>query len=231
VLGAGAWLPALRGHLEQAHAVVTGSALLRGDVVASFAMGAVAMAGGFVLIPNLPTHLQKNLGYPRDDMWKLYLAGGLVSWLGTRFVIGRLVDRFGSFRVSLASTLVLVGNVYVTFIVAPALSLVAVYMLFFFGMGLRNVSFQTLTTKVPRPAERARFQSFQSATNHLATSLGAMVSSRLLHDTPDGHVEGMASVAMLFIALHLVFPWLVLVVEQRVRRQSALVLVPAVEAA
>jgi predicted MFS family arabinose efflux permease len=233
VFGASAWLPALRGHLETAKNAVaaTNASLLRGDVLASYAMGAVAMAGGFVLIPNLPTHLQKNLGYPREEMWKLYLAGGLVSWLASRFLIGRLVDRFGSFKVSLASTVVLVANVYTTFFIAPTMSLIAAYMLFFFGMGLRNISFQTLTTKVPRPDERARFQSFQSATNHLATSLGAMVSSRLLHDMPDGRMEGMGSVATLFIAMHLLFPWLVLVVERHVKRRPAPVVAPEVEAA
>jgi predicted MFS family arabinose efflux permease len=181
-------------------------------------MTTAAMVGGFMIIPNLPTHLQRNLGFPRDDMWQLYLAGGVVSWVLSRFVVGRVIDRHGSFSASMVAAAVLIPIVYVGFGGgAPPMSLLGVYMIFFFGMAFRNVSFQTLATKVPEPHERARFQSIQSAVNHLGTSLGAVLSSRMLHDTPDGRVEGMHAVALVFIAMHVLFPALVWLVEREVR--------------
>ncbi len=219
------FLPTMRGHLSsQAPVTMTGFLELfrRQTVVESFLMTGVAMAGGFVLIPNLPTHLQRNLDFPRDDMWQLYLAGGLISWTLSRFVVGRVIDRYGSIVAALVATVVLVPTVYTSFALPrPLVPVLAVYMVFFFGMAFRNVSFNTLATKVPRPDERARFQSIQSATNHLATTLGAMMSSALLTDLPDGKVGGMRTVALAFIGLHLLFPLLVWRVERAVRAHEA----------
>lgn len=225
VLGALSMLPPMRSHLDGVARAKRSSFLdlfRRPLVLSSYLMTAVAMAGGFVLIPNLPTYLQNNLGYPREQMWKLYLAAGVVSWLLSKFVVGRLVDRYGSFRVGTVGAVILIGVVYASFArPAPLLPILAIYMVFFFGMGFRNVSFNTLTTKVPSQQERARFQSIQSAVNHLATSGGTLLASRLLHDQPDGRVSGMSTVAYTFIGFHLVFPLLVWVVERGVNLQAA----------
>ncbi len=56
----------------------------------------------------------------------------------------------------------------------------------FFALSARNVSYNTLTSKVPEPAERARFMSFQSAVQHLASALGASLSAQVLFVQPDG---------------------------------------------
>jgi predicted MFS family arabinose efflux permease len=222
-------LPSLRGHLanmpETTLAGFTGL-FTRRPIVLSYLMTTAAMVGGFMIIPNLPTHLQRNLGFPRDDMWQLYLAGGVVSWVLSRFVVGRLIDRHGSFAASLVAVSVLLPIVYVGFGGGtPPLPLLGVYMIFFFGMAFRNVSFQTLATKVPEPHERARFQSIQSAVNHVGTSVGAVLSSRMLQDTPDGRVAGMHAVALVFIGMHALFPALVWLVEREVRAKRAAVAV------
>lgn len=219
-------MPSMTAHLALARAHGSGSfgaLFTRRKVLLSYLMTAVAMAGGFTLIPNLPTHLQRNLGFPRDSMWQLYLAGGVVSWVVSRFLVGRLIDRSGSFAASLLAACVLVPLVYSSFALdRPLLPFLGIYMVFFFGMGFRNVSFNALATKVPDPAERARFQSIQSAVNHVATSLGAMLSSHLLHDRPDGHVDGMHTVALVFIGFHVAFPLVVWLTEREVRRSRAL---------
>lgn len=224
VIGAWRVLPPLRGHLAHVAAAPTSSPwslFTRRKVVLSYLMTCVAMTGGFFLIPNLPTHLQRNLGFPRDDMWQLYLTGGVVSWVMSRLFVGRLIDRHGSFLSALVGTVVLVPLVYASFVHVPVMPFLLVYALFFFGMAFRNLSLNTLASRVPDPHERARFQSIQSAVTHLATSLGAILSSHLLVDRPDGGVDGMERVAYAFIGLHLIFPTLVWLVEREVRRRGA----------
>ena len=232
VVAARLWLPPLRGHLQAGAATLTVREELR-DVVrllgrplirSSLAMTVTAMVGAFTLIPNLATHVQRNLGYPADAMDKLYLVGGLASWVVSRFVVGRIVDRHGSLRAAVVGAAILVPLVLASFVpTRPLLPIVAIYALFMFGMGFRNVAFQTVATKVPLSHERARFQSLQSAINHCGTSAGAFLSTALLVDRPDGHVDGMWKVAAVFAALHLLLPLLIGRVEAGVRRQRAAV--------
>ena len=46
-------------------------------------------------------------------------------------------------------------------------------MVFMLAMGMRNVAYNTLTSKVPRAEERARFMSILSAVQHAAGASGA----------------------------------------------------------
>jgi predicted MFS family arabinose efflux permease len=55
---------------------------------------------------------------------------------------------------------------------------------------LRNISMQTLSSKVPVPKERAGFMSLQSAVQHFAMAAGGIVSSRLLSTGVQGELEG-----------------------------------------
>ena len=73
----------------------------------SYALTAIIMAGGFVLLPNLSAYLQFNLGYPRSQLGTLYLVGGAFSFFALR-VFGSLVDRYGSFRVGTAGSALLI---------------------------------------------------------------------------------------------------------------------------
>jgi len=54
------------------------------------------------------------------------------------------------------------------------------------AMAFRNVSYNTLTTRVPHSGERARFMSIQSAVQHGASASGAFLSSQLLSEKPGG---------------------------------------------
>ncbi|HYG69165.1 MAG TPA: MFS transporter, partial [Anaeromyxobacteraceae bacterium] len=53
----------------------------------------------------------------------------------------------------------------------------------------------TLASRVPGPGERARFLSTQSAVQHLASALGAGLSTRVLGVAPDGRITGMTTLA------------------------------------
>ena len=52
--------------------------------------------------------------------------------------------------------------------VPPLLPVMVVFVGFMASTGFRNVAFNTLTSRIPRPAERARFMSLQSAVQHAA---------------------------------------------------------------
>ena len=222
----GASLPSLRTHLSRpAQGAAPGRRLFRPLVLTSFAMTAVTMASGFLVIPNISAYVQTNLGLPRHQLQWVYFIGGLVSFVTLRLV-GRLVDRFGSFRVGTVAALVLALAFDLMFVHVPRATPVMGFAIFlFFALSARNVSYNTLASKVPEPAERARFMSFQSAVQHVASALGASVSAQVLFVQPDGKLGNVPVLGRMAIALTLLLPVLLFRVEREVRRRA---LLPAV---
>jgi predicted MFS family arabinose efflux permease len=197
--------------------------LFRADVLLSLTMTFFVMASSFVIVPTFSAYLLGNLGYPRDQLGVLYLVGGSVSFVVMRFV-GRLVDAFGSARVGTLGALGLALVVYLGFVrFPPPIPVIAIFVSYMVVSSLRNVSYNTLTSKVPAPDERARFGSVQSAVQHLASAAGAFASAQLLVelDSPPGALGGIPTLGWLSIALGFVVPPAMWIVEARVARRAS----------
>jgi predicted MFS family arabinose efflux permease len=222
-LGAILLLPPLRLHLTAPATEESASLrelLSRPTVLASYAMTATLMASGFILIPNLPAYLLGNLAYPRDAYPWLLGIGGLASFVTLRLV-GRLVDRFGSFTVAAYSVAGALVITYVYFVRPPAHPpVMLLHICFLIALGARNVAYNALTSKVPRPRERARFLSIQSTVYHATAGLASWLSSGLLDARPDGTLVGVGRLAAISMTLGALVPLWVRVVEARVRDEA-----------
>ena len=245
-------VPSLTGHREASRATgviaAFASLLTRRTTQLCYLASAVSNFGLFVLIPNLAAFTQGNLHYPRESLGMLYLLGGAAGFLTMR-PFGRLVDRFGSFPVLLSGTLITVVVVLVGFTWAiPWVPVPVVFVSFMIANGLRNVSVQTLSTKVPTHEERARFMSLQSMTQHLFCALGAFTSAQMLEsvgeeggvsadcaergiDHPVAPLVGMEHVSLIAIASMLVLPWIIRAVERGVKARAAATSAPGGTAA
>ena len=222
VVGAIFFLPPLRGHLErQRGPTVTVRALFtRTDVLLSYTMTALLNMGTFLVIPNISAYVQHNLGHPPEALETLYFVGGLVSFVTLRLA-GRAVDRLGSFRVGTVGVLMFVTTLYFGFISLPVgVPLMAIFCCFFLANGMRNVSYSTLTSRVPEQSIRARFMSFQSAVQHLGAASGAFLSSQLLVDLPGGQLGGMNRVVLASMTLSLTLPVMFFLVERRLKART-----------
>ena len=218
-------LPAMVGHLALARERRFGRdllGLLRFDILLSLAMTAFVMGSTFLLIPNLTPYMLYNLGYPRAHLGLLYLVGGSMSFVAMRGV-GLLVDRYGSARVATFGSLMLSTVIYFGFTrVPPALPVMAIFVLYMLASAFRNVSYNTLASKVPSPEERARFGSIQSSVQHLAAALGAFASAQFLTELPDHKLVGISSTAYVSIGLSACLIPLLWAVEHRVTRRARL---------
>jgi predicted MFS family arabinose efflux permease len=178
------------------------------------------MAATFALVPNLAAFLQFNAGWPRERLGLLYMLGGVLSFAVLRGV-GRAVDRFGAPRTAAVGTGVLLVNLGLDFVpAAPLLPAWMLFLLFVLANSIRNPALSALASRVPRPAERARFQSTQSAVQHLASAAGALLSSALLATGAGGRLEGMWKVALFSGAMGLGLPLLLAAVHPRVLRRE-----------
>jgi predicted MFS family arabinose efflux permease len=225
VLGTYAYavLPPMFGHLAKAKQRPFGRDLLelaRPDVALSLALTTLVMSASFVLVPAITPHIIYNLHYPRSRLGLLYLFGGSVSFVAMRMV-GLLVDRFGSARVGTFGTLFASLVIYLGFACAPPLlPVMVIFVGLMLGMAFRNVAYNTLTTKVPRPEERARFSSVQSAVQHLASAIGAFASAQFLMELPDKTLGGVSNMAFASITLGFAVVPLLWIVESRVKRAA-----------
>jgi predicted MFS family arabinose efflux permease len=205
-----ALMPPLRAHLARPDVPPPPSrGLLRSPLaLLSLAGTATAMMAGFSIIPNIAAHLQLNLGYPRARLGLLYMAGGAVTF-GTMRLAGRLVDRVGAATVAAGATALFLATLALGFAFPPAgVPVLPLFVCFMVANSTRNVSLNTLATRVPGPGERARFMSAQSAVQHLAAALGAALSSRLLWEA-GGRLEGMGRLAAFSGALAIALPFVV----------------------
>jgi predicted MFS family arabinose efflux permease len=229
-------LPPMTGHLAHLGpaspraALRELAALIRQPLVRlSYLMTSVVMMAGFSVIPNIASYLTLNLGFPQGSLKWAYGVGGVASFFATQLG-GRLVDRFGSFRVGTVGTALVMAVVFTEYYLpwdwAPSWLVVASFVCFMLANGLRNVSYNTLASKVPAPEVRARFQSLQSAVQHFSSGMAALVAGQLLTTAPHAFEDparpqrvlvGMDRVALFSIGLSLVIPVLLRMVEGRVQ--------------
>jgi predicted MFS family arabinose efflux permease len=184
----------------------------------SMAIGASAMFSAFIVIPNIAAFVQKNLGYPRENMGMLYLFGGVTS-LFTMQIAGRIIDRYDAFRTGLAGTVLLIATVYLGFYDSrPWFSPVLLAVLFMSGSSTRMIAANTIASRVPSDHNRAAFMALQSTTQHVASAAGAFGSSLFLGSEADGKLTGVDRIAIISMIVSVAFPLLMKTLETRLNR-------------
>jgi len=223
-------LPPVRAHLDRVRdsrasdardAVDLFALFSRREVLLALAAVATTMMSSFLIIPNFPAYLQFNCGVPRSHMEHLFAIGGVCSFITMRGV-GRLVDRYGSPALAAAGTLLYITNLTVGYLFGQMLVPAEVVMaMFMISQSTRNIASTTLSSRVPREDERARYQSMLSAVQHIAAAAGAFFGALILTELPDHRLSGITRLTLLamgFAALHPLF--LALIARQLKKRDA-----------
>jgi predicted MFS family arabinose efflux permease len=216
------FLPAMRGHIERArldHPLRAAQALLRRrEVWYAYGCMSAAMVAGFLMIPNLASYFQFNLGYPRERLGLLYLFGGLSSF-SLMILCGRIIDRLGVILVGGLATALLIFVTVFGFIFTPSvLPTVLIFVGFMSAMGVRGVATTAVASRVPAPHERARFVSFMSVCQHAGSATGAFLSAAILVPGNGGNLRGMETVALVSVGFSLFIMIFLVPLERRIKR-------------
>jgi predicted MFS family arabinose efflux permease len=214
------WLPTMRGHIARAIGDrpfrATAALLRRREAWLSYGCMSAAMVAGFLLIPNLATFLEFNLGFPRDRLGLLYLVGGIASF-AIMIGSGRLIDRFGESWIGGGATTLLIAVTYTGFVLIPSpVPIVLLFVGFMVAMGVRGVATTSLASRVPEAHERARFVSFMSVCQHGASAIGAFLSAAILTLGPGGVLVGMNHVALVSIVFSIFIMVFMIPLERRI---------------
>lgn len=147
----------------------------------AFALITFLMVGAFSVIPFISTSFVANGGITQEQLPALFIAGGLLTLVATPLA-GRLVDRFGAlavFRVvvpaSAAMILVLTNLPAVGIAIAALVTAVLMA-----TNASRMVSAMALVMSSIEPRCRGSFMSANSAVQHVASGLGAMLGGMIV---------------------------------------------------
>ncbi|HNN92659.1 MAG TPA: MFS transporter [Pseudomonadota bacterium] len=224
-------LPSVRGHLDKRDAAASSEfsverLVLRREVVLALLTIAASMLSSFLIIPNMAAYYQYNCGVPRPHMEHIYAIGGVCSFIALR-IVGRLVDMYGSLKLSLFGTGALLAVMASGFLfdrlLLPAEAVVALFMVAQSG---RNIAATTLSARVPKERERARYQSLLSAVQHIASAVGAILGTLVLVEVPMTHrllgIPRLAALSMLMASTQPILVWLIQgALDERDRRRAA----------
>ncbi len=184
---------------------------------ASVSMTFFVMMASFLVIPNIASFVQLNMHFPRERLGELYLVGGISSFL-TMNLAGRLADRIGSIRIADAGTMGMVFFLFASFVMTPSwIHPFLIFVGFMVTSSMRGIALSTTAARVPLPHERARFMSLQSAIQHIATSLGAIISASILTSDGSNEIQGMPIVASMSIVLCIIMPLLLRRVDKLIQ--------------
>lgn len=191
------------------------------NVFLALSMNFLTTVSIFLIVPHIASHLQQNLHFPRAKLSHLYLLGGLLSLIAMQ-VTGKAVDRVGS---SIPGSLGILGMVAVLFfgfyLPVPPVSIYVLFGSLMLVVSIRNVSFQTLHSKVPGSRDRATYMSALSMLTHVGCAVGAFISTLFLVSNPDGSLDGVPGLALASIVFSLSTLPLVWVIERAVRANTA----------
>jgi len=205
-------LPAVRDHLDDSamHGFHTFFELVR-DANAGRAllfMSALVM-GHFAVIPLLAPYLVSNLGLPENELFLIYMVGGVCSAL-TAPAFGRLADRVGRFRVF--AVLIAVASL-VTLAISnsgrlPVWGVLVLAGLFFTFASGRFVPAQAILSLAVPARRRGSFMSLTSCTRDLTSGITSSVGGWLVTRGPGGQLVNYDKLGWLAVVVSLLSLWL-----------------------
>ncbi len=175
----------------------------------ALSLSIVLMLGHFAIIPFLAPSLVGNVGFQQDQIFLIYLVGGLLTIFSAPLV-GRFADRRGKYPVFVIFALLslipvwLITNLWPM----PLWVVLSISGFFFVVINGRMIPTQALVSSVVKPQQRGGFMSINASMQQLATGLSAIIGGAIVIKTPEGRIEHYNWVGYFSITLILVTVWL-----------------------
>ena len=155
-----------------------------------------------MVIPFINPYMEFNIGWSKEQTPLIYVVGGCFA-LVSSFVIGRMADKYGKFRVF---TICLILSVIPLFFITnmPAIPMVVILAIFgfwfMFSSG-RNIPAQAMISTVVKPESRGRFMSFNSSFQQLFTGMASVIAGLIVVVDKSGKIQRYNWVGYLSIAI------------------------------
>ncbi len=169
----------------------------------------VLMLGHFCIIPFIAPSLVGNVGYSQDNIFLIYLVGGLLT-IFTAPLVGKIADRRGKYPVFVFFALFslipvwLITNLWPM----PLWAVLSISGLFFVTINGRMIPTQAIVASVTMPQQRGGFMSINSSMMQLASGVAANVGGAIVVEGANGRIEnygwvGWFSIVMILACVYL----------------------------
>lgn len=216
-------LPTIEMHKNQKFAKVTYKSLLsKPNYLLSYLFIFLGQFASFMIIPYISAHLIYDLSFPRTDIDKVYIYGGIISFFVMR-IVGKLTDRSAPSLISMLAVFMVAWNQLLGFIFVDAINYINIYVIFsslMVGMSIKNVTCGSLYSRVPQSHERAGFMAIINGINNIAAASGAFFSTMLLTQKPDGGIENIQKMSIIALTLFSLMPLVMWILEIRLKNSK-----------
>lgn len=163
----------------------------------------------FTLIPFISPSFVANGGMQENDLFLVYLLGGICSII-TAPLVGRYADENGKLKVFQAAALLnIIPILFITELQRnPIFVLLAISCLFFITMSARMVPAQAMISSAVTSQHRASFMSLISSIQNFSMSFAAYLSGKIIVKSESGellHYNTVGYIAVGFTLLSLFF--------------------------
>lgn len=162
------------------------------------------MLGHFSIIPFLSPYLVTNVGFSENQLYLIYLIGGLVT-IFTAPMVGKLADQRGKYPVFVVFALLSLLPIYLLTHMPPASLVYVLFVsgIFFIFTNGRMIPTQAMVSSVVEPQHRGGFLSINSSVQLLAQAVATYGAGLVVTKAPDGHLLHYGWVG--FLAISLIF--------------------------
>lgn len=192
------FLPPMKAHLAATSDVpykpdvarVLGDIIRNKPQLTALCMAGFLMMGHFMIIPFINPYMEFNKGFSKTQTPLIYMIGGSFT-LVSSFIIGKLSDKYGKFRIfTICLFCSLVPVFFITDMPAiPFVSVLAIFAIWFVFSSGRNIPAQAMITTVVNPAQRGQFMSFISSFQQLFTGLASIIAGMIVVEGANGQIQ------------------------------------------
>jgi MFS transporter, DHA1 family, inner membrane transport protein len=204
------FMPPITKHLQNQQPVnvwaVYKGVFTDSNLTIALAVSAIIMFGHFSTIPALSTYLERNAHMDRQNLFLIYLFGGLATVFSAR-MIGRLADKYGKYRVYVITGVLSLIPVYLMTNLPPVplWAILVVSVMFFIFANSRMITQQAIVSSVVTPEKRGGFMSINSSVQSMASGVGSLVAGFIISEnTTTGellHYNWVGFMSMAFLIL------------------------------
>lgn len=188
------FLPSIKHHLDPDYkqdsiATVFRQITANRSQVIALLLSGLLMFGHFMLIPFINPYMEFNKGFTKTQTPLIYMVGGVSSLLAS-FIIGRMADQYGKFKVFLIAV---ISSLFPIILITnmpdlPIYLVLSIFGFWFAASTSRSIPAQAMISTVVEPAQRGRFMSFNSSFQQLFTGLASLVAGMVVSKGENGKI-------------------------------------------
>lgn len=207
------YLPQMKGHLlkkgERKPVEAFQIIFSRKSALVALLLSACLMLGHFLIIPFINPYMEFNVGFTRNQIPLIYVAGGLATLISAP-IFGRWADRYGKLKIMVICILLSLPFVYLITNMPriPFYFVLIATAIWFVVANGRSIAAQAMISNVIEPQYRGSFMSLNSSFQQLFVGSASFIAGLIVTNDADKKIYnynwvGYLSMAIILLCLYL----------------------------